>query len=54
MGLKNKTILMIYGSYKIGKTCGRFLFMENAGVASTHNTVKILSNKSCNKDGSGL
>ncbi len=54
MGLKNKTILMVGGSYRIGKAYVRFLLMANAGVASTHNTVKILSNKSCNKDGSGL
>jgi len=54
MGLKNKTILMVGGSYRIGKTCGRFLLITNADVASTHNRNKKLANKLYDNDGSVL
>ena len=52
--LKNKTILMINGSRRIGRTCVLFLLITNADVASTHNRNKKLANKLCDNGGSVL
>jgi len=54
MGLRNKTILMVSDSHRIGKTCVRFLLITNANAAFIYDTKKELANKSCNKDGSVL
>ncbi len=45
---------MVGGSYRIGKTCVRFLLITNANAAFIYDTKKELANKSCNKNSSVL